>query len=151
MLKFEDKDGLFDRLLRGQQGGRQRQHRAWYGPRAEWRELPINAQLDAVAKRDARLREANAPKPQPGIIEKAVALVADVITPVPQTEIARAVAWLLAVLKNGPVAEKRVRQMAVFEKIAPRTLKRAKKRADVRSIRNADRSSSWALPAATGP
>jgi hypothetical protein len=146
-----DKDttiGLLDRMLRGQQGVRQRQRSEWYGPRAEGRELPIKAQLDAVARRDARIAELNRRVPEPGIIEKAVAAIADVVTPVPQTEIARAVAFLTETLKLGPLSQKDVEQRAQKAGIKWRTLKRAKYRAGVTSKRIGTSHWVWALPTA---
>jgi hypothetical protein len=111
-------------------------------------QLPIDAQLDAVRRRDQRIAELNRPalpKP-PGIVEQVVGAVAAVVTPVPQTEIARAVGWLADLLKAGQLPEKQVQCMAHNAGIKARTLKRAKRRAGVRSVRIGQTRWDWALP-----
>ena len=127
-------------------GATRRSPREYHGPRFEGRQLPLAVQLDAIARRDARMAEANAPA-GPGVVQKVVETIADAVLPVPQTEIAKAVTWLQATLGNGPVPEKQVQEMARNAGIKARTLKRAKGRAGVKSLRIGQSRWDWALPA----
>ena len=81
------------------------------------------------------------------MVAKVVETIADAVLPVPQTEIAKAVTWLQATLGNGPVPEKQVQEMARNAGIKARTLKRAKGRAGVKSLRIGQSRWDWALPA----
>ena len=61
------------------------------------------------------------------------------------TEIARAMSWLDQVLNAGPVAQKEVERLAVDAGISARTLKRAKQRLKVKSVRKGRKHWSWQL------
>jgi hypothetical protein len=66
MFGYDDTAGLFDRWLAPLRGARQRQRSEWHGPQFQGHELPLDQQLDAVARRDRRLAELNrAPEPEP--------------------------------------------------------------------------------------
>ena len=105
--------GLLDRLLHAGQ-----QRRRYVGethpamPRFQGREYPLDVQLEAVRRRDARMRELNRPAPEPGLLARVAETVAAAVLSVPQTEIAKAVTWLQATLGNGPVPEKQVQDRA---------------------------------------
>jgi hypothetical protein len=63
-MSFPDYDqtaGLLDRWLAPLRSHRQRQRPEHYGPRFEGRQLPLDVQLDAVRRREERLRALNAP------------------------------------------------------------------------------------------
>jgi hypothetical protein len=138
-MSFEDLQGLFDRNLAAMRRAEERQAR-------QERRLPINAQIDAIKRRDQRIAAMNGPPAGPGVVQKVIETIADAVLPVPQTEIAKAVTWLTETLKAGPLPEKDVQERARNAGIKPRTLKRAKGKASVKSLRIGQSRWDWALP-----
>jgi hypothetical protein len=102
-IDYDDTTGLFDRWLSPWRGCRQRiEH---HGPR----ELPIDQQLDAVRRRDARIRELNAPPVVGDLLPGPIAAPEPVPALTPRE---RATAFLRDLLGKGPVAALEVQRLA---------------------------------------
>jgi hypothetical protein len=146
--KISSLDGLFSGLLEKQARGVQEQHGPqWaphehHGPRFQGRSLPVNDQLDAVARYNARIAELNRPKTGTGIIERAVAAVVDAVA---LTGRAKAMAWLTDALANGPQPARDLKRRAATAGITATALRRGRKKLKVRTYMR-DRTSFWALP-----
>jgi hypothetical protein len=99
-IDYDSTDGLFDRMLRGgQQRPRDcRPAREWHGPRFIGHELPLDQQLDAVRRRDDRIRVLNRPQPAPGLLAKVadavVGMAGAAVDAVSLKGKAKAAAWL---------------------------------------------------------
>lgn len=107
----------------------------------------VDWQLDAVARRDRRMAEVNAP---PGPVAAVIAEVADVVTTAVKklrkpTELQRAKAWLQEMLNAGPMAQREVEKLARKEGITARTLKRAKQALRVKSTGKPKQPWMWSL------
>jgi len=111
--------------------------------------------LDAVRRRDDRMRALNPPKAGPGLLAKvadavvgAAVVAVDAMVPVQAPAKQRAIDWLTNTLSAGPVLANVMKARAKAAGIRPRTLRRAAEAVAVRYVRNADKSWSWALPVA---
>jgi hypothetical protein len=110
-------------------------------PRAISRELPLDLQLDAVARRDQRIAELNRPADLlPGPVGTAEPMPAP-----PVTKLERAVVWLTQALADGPLPQRDVQARARIAGFTRKT-KVAKNRAGVKSIKDGVRRWLWALP-----
>jgi hypothetical protein len=108
----------------------------------------VNWQIDAVARRDEKIRRLNLP-PTKG--EVVAGIVGDVVEAVKAklrkpTKTAAAAEWLATVLQHGPVPQKDIEAMAKKEGISSKPLKLAKGRLKVKSTRKGRSSWAWMLP-----
>jgi hypothetical protein len=161
--------GLMAEFLKPLLGRGRRQEGETHGPQfqpgEEWGAVPEGRRrfqpdrIGTVRKWQRMIEKANAPKviaeTVGNVVTKAVAGAVEAvagavaaIVPEPATKIAKATAWLEAVLADGPMLERNVSGLARKAGIANRTLRRAKERAGVKSLRNPDHTSLWALPTA---
>jgi hypothetical protein len=109
----------------------------------------IDWQIDAVARRDEKMRALNLP-PTKG--EVVAGIVGDVVAVVKRvTKTAAAVEWLAQVLRDGPRPQREIEEMARKEKIGTKPLKVAKKKLKVESVRKGANFFSWRLPFAKAP
>ena len=95
----------------------------------------INWQLDAVARRDRRIAELNAP-PQPAAPEADTAPETPAAKPRKLTELQRAKTWLADVLSGERMLATTVEKLAVNAGISKRTLRRASKALKVKIRKN---------------
>jgi hypothetical protein len=103
--------------------------------------LPIDAQLAAMRRREARLREAN---PVVGVLLPGPV---GAVEPVPAlTSGQRAEAFLRDNLAGGQVPSVEVKARAKQAGIAWRTLRRAAERLGIKHTRNRDKTWNWKLP-----
>jgi hypothetical protein len=106
-------------------------------------------QLDAVARRDERIAELNAPPtPSP---ESTVGDTAPEVPAVKVTKTQRAAEWLARVLHDGPVPQRTVEALAVKDGIGTKPLKLAKGKLKVQSVRKGRNHWAWQLPMAKRP
>jgi hypothetical protein len=134
--------GLMGEMLRsgGLDGNESpREPRETHGPRFEGRPLPISVQIDAVARRDARMGVAS-------VVACVVAgIVEAVVDAVPLAGRAKAMAWLATVLVNGPVRATEIEERALAEGITKTALRRGRTSAGIKTYM-AGGLSWWRLP-----
>jgi len=106
----------------------------------------LDWQLDAVARRDARVAELNAP-PQP-VTPEADAVPEVVKQP---TKTAQAKAWLADLLQHGPVPATTIESAGLKAGFNLKMLKDVKKRLRVVSVRKGANNWRWRLPMANEP
>lgn len=94
----------------------------WHGPRHQGRELPIDQQLDAMRRRDERIRELNRPPVVGDLLPGPIGAAEPVPAP-PVTKLERAMAWLTQALADGPLPERDVQARARIAGFTRKTLK----------------------------
>jgi DNA repair ATPase RecN len=101
----------------------------------------------AMLRREKRIAEANRPPgPLQAIAQEVVDKVGEATKKVAKvSKLEQAMTWLREALNAGPQTQKTVEAMARKADINPRTLKRAKERLRVQSIRKGRQSWIWAL------
>jgi hypothetical protein len=113
---------------------------------------PLDWQLDAVARRDERMRALNLPPTRGEVVAGIVGDVVEAVKKVAKvTKTAAAVEWLASVLRDGPRPQREIEEMARKEKIGTKPLKVAKKKLKVESVRKGANFFSWRLPFAKAP
>jgi hypothetical protein len=105
-----------------------------------------NQRILTLRRNAAAYERQRAPTP----LETIVGDLADIVLAVPAigkpvAALTKAVTWLTLALKGGPVAESEIESMALKAGIKPRTLKRAKKVAGVKSVRKGRSNWAWTL------
>ncbi len=113
----------------------------------------LNRQLDAVARRDARIVELNRPPtPLQALATEALDHVVEAVGKVVRvTKIDRAKIWLADVLQHGPVEASEIESRGRTAGFNLKLLKEAKKRLRVASVRKGKHSWRWRLPMANEP
>jgi hypothetical protein len=103
--------------------------------------------LDAMRRRESRLQALNgAPGSLGAVLEQAAVEVGEAVKAVAKvSKLEQAISWLTEALNAGPQTQKAVEAMARKAGVNPRTLKRAKERLRVQSIRKGRQSWIWAL------
>jgi hypothetical protein len=95
---------------------------------------PLDWELDAVGRRDARIAELNKPPtPLQAIAEELVDHAKTAVKKVPALK--RATDFLAKVLDAGPVAEKEVMRLARLEGLSEKTVKRARSKLKVKTTK----------------
>jgi hypothetical protein len=111
------------------------------------RDADVNWQLDAVVRRDAKMRALNLPPTKAEVIGSVAADVVEAVKKVAKvTKTAAAVTWLASVLRDGPVPQKDIETLAKKEGIGTKPLKLAKGRLKVESVRKGRNHWAWRLP-----
>jgi hypothetical protein len=113
------------------------------------RDNDVNWQIDAVARRDARMRALNLPPTRGEVV---AGIVGDVVAAVRRvTKTQAAVEWLAEVLQHGPLPQKTVEELAKAANIGTKPLKTAKAKLKVQSTRKGRKDWAWRLPFAKAP
>ena len=152
--RIDGLDDLLDRFLTGGRSTHQRQRPEFHGPRHTRIMLPVDQQLQAMRRREERLRAANAPPPEPGIVEKAVGTIAavavavtDTVTAVlPLVGKARAVAFLREHLAGGARPAAQMERLAREAGISATALRRGRNALKIKP-QKVGNAWFWSLPA----
>jgi hypothetical protein len=107
----------------------------------------IGWQLDAVRRRDEKMRALNAPPTRAEVLGMLAGDVVEAVKKVVRiTKTQAAVEWLAQVLQQGPVPQKQIEALAVRDSIGTKPLKIAKGRLKVESVRKGRNHWAWRLP-----
>jgi hypothetical protein len=145
MIDFDDTRDLLARWLSPARTPA-RARTEWWGARPEGRQYSIDAQFEAMRRREARLREANqqvvaAPV---GIVERAVEAVVDAI---PLVGKARGMAFLRGQLANGPLPATEIQRRAIAAGVTNAALRKGRNALGIRPQKLGGGPWVWGLPA----